>query len=247
MSEFLDTLNAQRRAWDSRPALRALYRDWYGRMGSLLAPGAPTVELGGGIGTMKEVIPDVVTTDVRASPWAEAVVDATSLPYADCEVANIVAVDVLHHVPRPLAALREASRVLAPGGRVVLSEPYVSPLSYLAYRAFHDERTDLRADPFASDAHSTDDPFDANQALPTLLFFRHLARTVSAVPSLKVVRRERFGLVAYPLSGGFTGPRLLPARVLPALARAERPLESRLGPAMAFRCLVVLERARESN
>jgi ubiquinone/menaquinone biosynthesis C-methylase UbiE len=52
-------------------------------------------------------------TDVRAA-------DATDLPVPDGEAQGYRADKVLHMLPEPQAALAEARRVLAPGGRIVL-------------------------------------------------------------------------------------------------------------------------------
>jgi SAM-dependent methyltransferase len=47
--------------------------------------------------------------------------DAEVLPYADAAYDAVVANFGIHHVPRPLFALREAHRVLCEGGRVAFS------------------------------------------------------------------------------------------------------------------------------
>jgi SAM-dependent methyltransferase len=239
------TLQAQRAAWDRRPLLRLLYRDWFRRIErELSAMPGPTVELGAGIGAFKEFRPETVSTDALPSAWADAVVDAEELPYDDGSVANLVMVDVFHHLPRPGRFLSEAGRALAPGGRVVMVEPYCSPVSTPLYRRFHQERTDLSADPFGGDALSSDEPFEGNQALPTLVFWRGLERYRAAHPELEVTHRERLALLAYPLSGGFTRRPLVPPRVGRALLAAERGLAF-AAPLMAFRCLVTLELRRK--
>jgi SAM-dependent methyltransferase len=241
--ELTRELDVQRRAWDERPLVRALYRDWYARMAALLADGdGPTVEIGAGIGTLKEVIPDVIATDVQATPWTDRVVDAQELPYANGELDNLVGVDVLHHLPRPLRFLQEARRTLRPGGRLVLLEPYGSAASTLSYRFLHHEDWDPRADPFADVAHSSDRPLDANGALPTLLFFRRADELRRRLPELEIVHRERLAVLAYPLSGGFTRRPLVPERATRRLLALERRLAP-LAPALAFRCLVALQRA----
>ena len=237
-----DELRAQEHAWHERPLVRVLYREWFEAVVRELSdvPGG-TIELGAGIARFREVCPGAVATDVEPTPWAEAVVDAASLPYETGSVANLVLIDVFHHLPRPVAFLDEARRVLATGGRVVVLDPYCSPLSTLAYRRFHRERTDPSAPAFEEDEAVAAAPMASNQARATLVFFRERAEFERRWPELAITTRRRLALLVYPLSGGFSGRRLVPHRVGRALRPLERAL-SPLTPLMAFRCLVTLER-----
>jgi len=45
-------------------------------------------------------------------------VDAKKLPYADGQFAIVMSNSIVHHIPEPLAVLRESVRVTAPGGRL---------------------------------------------------------------------------------------------------------------------------------
>jgi SAM-dependent methyltransferase len=204
------------------------------------APGA-SIELGSGIGRFRELNPHVVTTDVEPTRWADDVVRAEELPYGDGEIANLVLIDVFHHLASPARFLDEAVRVLRPGGRVTVLDPYCSPVSGLLYRAFHRERTDLDGSPFDEDPRVGEDPFDSNQARATLAFFRARDELHVRWPELRMVERRRLALLAYPLSGGFMGRQLVPDRLGRALIRLE-PALAWAAPALAFRCLVVLER-----
>jgi SAM-dependent methyltransferase len=239
-----EVLHAQLRTWNRRPLLRRLYGSWYAELGRRLSriPGA-TIELGSGIGRFKDAFPFVVSTDVVSTPWADAVVDAERLPYTDESLANLVLIDVFHHIARPARFLDEAVRALAPGGRVLILEPYCSLLSTPVYRLLHHECTDLRAPALADDDALASSPLAANQARATVVFFRELDRFRARWPELRIVERRRLALLLYPLSGGFSRRPLVPAALYRPLAALDRLLAP-LAPLAAFRCLVVLERAR---
>lgn len=235
-----DELREHERAWNERPLLRRIYREWFDLLASRLARvEGTTLELGSGIGRLHEHVPGLVTSDVEPTPWADLVVDAAALPFGDGELANVVLLDVYHHLPRPAAFLDEARRTLAPGGRVVMLEPHVTPLSRLAYRLHH-ERLELDGDGFA-ESDSTD-PLDANLAQTTLAFHRQRDEYARRWPELPLVEERPLSLLVYPLSGGFTRRPLLPAPLFRPLDALERALTPSLGRVAAFRCLLVLER-----
>ena len=244
--ELVAALERQAAAWRSRPLVRRLYREWHALIRDRLAtvPGA-TVELGSGFGALRETIPGVILTDVEATPWADAVVDAEDLRDGDGSVANLILIDVFHHLARPRRFLDEAQRVLAPGGRLLVLDPYCSPVSTFAYSRFHRERTDLHGPVLDDDLDVAGSPLDSNQARATLVFFRHLDLFRSTWPGLRLIERRRLALVAYPLSGGFEGRRLAPDSAHAMLAAVER-LARPLAPLLAFRCLVVVERSATS-
>lgn len=231
-----------RQRWQSKPVIREIYHHYYRRIAAACAPG-PTLELGGGAGHSRDFISDLISVDIVPAPWLDAACDAQCMPFHDASFSNIVLLDVLHHIPRPLLFLCEAARVLRPGGHLIILDPAITPLSWLFYHFFHQEPVDLSVDPLDEEtATSKDDPFDSNQAIASLLFGRHRRRLEKSVNQFEIVALRRFSFFAYPLSGGFKAWSLLPVAAVRPLLKIEDKLEPLLGPLMAFRLLAVLER-----
>jgi SAM-dependent methyltransferase len=237
----LARFEAHRRAWQTNGALRRLYGRWYGLVEQQLPAEGPWIELGSGPGFARDFIPRMQLTDLVQAPWHDRQVDATALPFADGSVGALVLFDVLHHLPAPARFFAEAVRVLRPGGRVILCEPHVSPLSFPIYRFFHEERLELDVDPLAEVPPG--DPFDANQAIPTLLLGRARADFERRFPSLRLVLHQRLAGPAYPASGGFSRGPLLPGPLWRVLLAIEDRLPAAAFRLIGFRLLAVLERA----
>lgn len=253
-----DVLEARARAWAGRPVLRAVYADYFRKMIDALAtrhtdPARPhglVLELGGGAGHFRSSYPAAIVTDLVPNTHIDMAIDAMRLPLPDACIDNIVLHDVLHHLPFPLVFLAEASRVLTPGGRIVMIEPYISAVSGICYRLAHPEPVDMHAPLFpAADDATAPHPvavlgqgaFASNQAIPTLLFFKYAADFARRCPELSLIRRSVHSMILYPLSGGFSKPVLLPQFALPA-ARKMEDWMSPLAPWLGFRMLVVLEK-----
>lgn len=230
--------------WQQKPVLRGIYEDYYRTIASACVPG-PVLEVGGGSGNLKSVINDVVSIDIQAAAWLDVVADAQRLPFVDRAFQNIVMVDVLHHIQFPVHFFREAARVLKPGGRIVALEPAITPLSWLFYKTLHDEPVDMKQDPYVEGTPDPEkDPFDANQAIPTLLFCKDPATFKRKFPEFRIVGTRFKSLFAYPLSGGFKSWSLIPNKAVPSVLSIEERLLPVIGKWMAFRLLVVIEKVR---
>ena len=237
-----EILTDHREIWQNKPVLKAIYQDFYDRIVSHATSGT-TLEIGGGTGNLKEYLPHVISTDIIASPWLDCVCDAQALPLENNSLSNIVAIDVLHHIERPIRFLKEALRILRPGGRIILLDPAITPLSWFFYHFIHEEPVFLKSDPLEDGPLSPDrKPFDANQAIPTLLFGKHREVFSSKFPGFQIVENTFMSLWTYPLSGGFKPWSIVPSFAVKPLLAIEKKIEPFLGSTLGFRLLVVLEK-----
>jgi SAM-dependent methyltransferase len=233
-----------RRAWEKKAAIRLLYRNFHQRLLENCPPGR-VLDIGSGTAHIKDFRADVVSTDILSFPGIDVVADAHRLPFPDQTFTGVVMLDVLHHLERPVEFLKEASRVLKPGGCLVMIEPAMTAVARRFYDYFHDEPVDMDADAFASVTVKPDrDPFEANQAIPALLFATPQARrrVEQVIPSLRVRSVNWLSLFAYPMSGGFQNWSLMPAVLVGPLLAFEEKVPEVVRRQIAFRMLVVVER-----
>jgi len=230
--------------WAQKPVLRAIYADLYKKISDHCADG-DVLEIGGGIGNFSISGRRIVRTDIQPSEGTDVAADAHQLPFASGSFSSIVLFDVLHHLECPHDFLREASRVLSPGGRMILVEPYISPVSWIFYHYFHEEDVDLSWRPRTPCAPDPDkNPYDSNQAIPTLLFGKKRLFEKNHQLPLYLIEKTLLSTFVYPLSGGFKRWSLLPHMFVGALLSLDDWMARYLGKLMAFRMLVVLEKSQ---
>jgi SAM-dependent methyltransferase len=242
-----DILADQRKLWQKKPQLRAIYEDYYKLIVANCLPGLK-LEIGGGSGNLKGYVDQVISTDIVPAPWLDAIADAQNLQFAPSFFSNIVGLDVLHHIERPIRFFREAERVLMPGGRIILVEPAITLISGFFYRNFHSEPVIMSVDPLMDGPLNPHrQPFDANQAIPTLIFEYQRNEFEKKFPNFKIVDLQYLSLIAYPLSGGFKSWCLIPNCFVNQILKLEKILCSFLGRLMGFRLLVVIEKLPDNN
>jgi hypothetical protein len=243
IEQHLIEMRSNQAAWRKRPLLRSVYGHFYELIRQALNPiPGPIVELGSGIGAVKESIPACITTDIFPNPWLDQQENAYALTFADSSVANLILLDVFHHLIYPGTALQEFHRVLCVHGRVVILEPAMSLLGKLIYGLFHHEPLGLRKPIswFAPDGFdSKETGYYAAQANASKVFLGK--QFEGALSSWEIAILQSFPDIAYVASGGFSKPQFYPSSLLPVIRTFEKVLA--LWPNLfATRLLIVLEK-----
>ena len=251
-TDYSEIHTLMNKRWAAKPVLRALYHRWFTRIVRELSPVPPVIEIGSGCGNFKDFLPTAIATDVvQFNQGVDCFADARQMPFGAGMVGTFVLVDSLHHLPRPLKFLRDATRCLRPGGRIVLFEPAATPWARLVWKLFHFEIVDLSADVFGED--SAAEPLNtnfmfANMGIATLLFGHNLNRTMDSLGGLKLVKLEYSDFLVYPATGGFSGAALIPRGLMRSLHVLEkfltRPFDAWL---TGMRMLIVLERTENTQ
>lgn len=230
----------RRRIWNKKKILKRIYEKWWKDIKRSMVPGR-ILELGGGGGNLKEFCSRIITTDIIQVLWLDAVFDAHRIPFKDETIGNILMLDVFHHLSSPIEFLYEARRVLKPGGRVLMVEPYVSKISYFLYRYLHPEGLNMNYDPFDKNPIHQKAPLEGNQAIPTILFERKRELFKKSIRFFKIIKNEKMDFLIYPLSGGYRNICLCPYFLYDFFNKIESYLMN-ISEFIAFRMFVVLEK-----
>lgn len=146
-------------------------------------------------GTEKEIIGIDISQAVEAlskKGLAGVCADGEQIPLADNSVSALVYDGALHHLIDYPAALREAYRVLQPGGRLILFEPVSSFFTRTVHRIL---------DPIIFQQVEYESPID--QEYKDHFREEVVLSTLSALGMSFTTRRSDF--LAYPLTGCYAG------------------------------------------
>ncbi|WP_164100396.1 class I SAM-dependent methyltransferase [Candidatus Laterigemmans baculatus] len=118
---------------------------WVQQQASQLAPGTRILDVGAGCGPYRHLFQhcEYSSQDFGQEPATIGsytpltyTSDITAIPAADESFDAILCTEVLEHVPEPIAAIREMSRLLRPGGKLILSAPQGSELHQEPYHFY---------------------------------------------------------------------------------------------------------------
>ena len=121
--------------------MRSWERYFSDRMGELEKCDA-VYDIGGGAQPQERArFKKYVLVDVNAAYKPDVVADIQTLPFADGSLEAVYCAEVLEHVKDPRKAASELKRVLKPGGKLLLTVPFIwpyhaAPPLYLDYWRF---------------------------------------------------------------------------------------------------------------
>jgi SAM-dependent methyltransferase len=216
---------APRQILAAKPALRMLYTEFYSRYAECLqrCPGSGLIlEVGSGGGFAKEIIRQLVSSDIVAYGGLDLLLNAERIPFLKNSLRLVCLLNVFHHLSDPECFLDEVWRCLRPLGRVIMVDQHPGWPGRLIYRYGHHERFDMKAERWRSDLRRL--PSDANGAIPWIVFQRDLQRFEQRFPGFRLVRYQPHTPLRYWLSGGLKKWSLLPGWAFSSMTRLDNLL-----------------------
>lgn len=244
-----DLKKARQRFFDERPTnLLFLLRQRYKWMNEYIGDKQEIFELGCGAGFSKAFIEteNLKLTDVSNEDWVDLYVDAMDLPFPDNSVDVLICSHMIHHLAYPVQFFEGASRVLRPGGLILISEINTSLMMRFLLRVMRHEGWSYEVNVFNRNevANDPSDPWSANCAIPEMLF-QDKKYFENHLPQFKVVRNELTECLIFPLSGGVIARSptiLLPVSVLRVIDRLDKLLITLFPKVFALGRKVVLQK-----
>lgn len=215
----------------SKPFLKKLYIEWYSNFMDEIKnlPSGKMIEIGSGGGFLKEIIPQVITSDILPLKNCDMTFSAENLPFVENELSAIFMVNVLHHIPDPKKFFYEAEKKIMKDGMIVMVETANSTFSKIIYKNFHHEPFDTKA---GWELTSSGPLSSSNQALPWIIFNRDKDKFSRMFPRLQIISTKLHTPFRYILSGGVSRKTLVPDGTFPFFSFFEKlltPLMNYLG------------------
>lgn len=171
-----DTIRARKYYFNGASSnLKILLYNRFNWMNNFIKDGSKGIEVGAGTGLSKEFIKcsNFQITDYAENPWLDSkMVDALNTKIDTNSLDFVISSNMIHHVPYPTLFFEEMSRILKPGGKLIIQEINCSSTMRFLLKLMRHEGYDFTIDVFNKTLICTDpnDLWSANCAIPNLLF-----------------------------------------------------------------------------
>jgi len=210
------------------------------------------LELGAGAGTSKKYLDsqNIYRTDliICDEPGVRGNVDAQALPFEDESFDLIIGMDFIHHIQKPVLAMREMKRVLdskSGGIQIVFIEPYVSLVSYLPYKIFHSEQTSLIKKRKLKEPLVGPIAEDGDQTIPRLLFCSKKGRALVEDVFPKEVYEiliNHVSIWSFFVTGGINRPLPTPTWLVRFFLQVESKLPKKIMELASSRMVIKIQK-----
>lgn len=220
--------------------LKRIYIHWYNQFKSFCeaqSTQGDVIEIGSGGGFLKDVYPQVITSDIMPLPVCDMQFSAENIPFSDESLKAIFMLNVLHHIPDSELFFLKAQQVLQRGGFIYMIEPATTWFSKFIYKNFHHEPFNEKSEEWKFESKG---PLsDANGALPWIIFERDYQKFRKLFPDLEVETLQYHTPFKYILSGGLSKPALVPNFLFNFIDFIERILSPLSSKIALFQTIIV--------
>ena len=191
---------------NSNSNLRFLLSKRYSWMNDFIEEDDIGIEVGCGTGISKEFIinKNYKISDFTTHEYLDyKTVDALETKFPDNSFDFIISSNMIHHVPYPIRFFEEMSRILKPGGKLIIQEINCGFIMKLLLKIMRHEGFDFTIDVFNSNLICTDpdDLWSANCAIPNLLFdYQKIFH--ENLPYFKIIKSSHSEFFNFINSGG---------------------------------------------
>ena len=200
-----DVEAARRFYYEKQPKnLRFLLHQRFDWMNSYCEGKESIIEVGSGSAFSREFIRNssFKTSDYIKKPWIDLQIDALNTELATESIDIVISSHMIHHLANPLVFFREMSRILKPGGLLLIQEIETGLLMRILLRVMRHEGWSFKANVYDENEICNDprDPWSANCAIPQLLFSQ--PSEFENKTNFKIIQNELCESLIFPLSGG---------------------------------------------
>ena len=229
-----------------KPGINRYLKYLYSKIENSLV-GKEIIEIGSGAGLSVKFIKkhEIILTDILSWPYGkiQGSIDAIKLPYADNSFDTLFSLDAIHHMEFPVKAIAEACRVVRPGGRVIIVEPYISYFSFLIYKMFHNEQTTWNYKISSDGSVTSSTASEGEQAtLQSIFYDDKWIRCIKRLAKKELkFQRSYFSPISFFATGGLSNPLPVPAVLISIIIRLEKLLPDRILYFISARQMLIIE------